>query len=206
MIDTPKKYRKFSEKKLLIGTQNPGKIKEFETLLKPLDIQVISLQNTNLADPEETGETFLENALLKARYYSNFFGIPALADDSGFCIEALEQKPGVYSKRFIDNLGGEEKAFKHLEMLLRDENKSANMHCTLALAWPDGHTEAFEGVWHGKLVFPARYANGRDSGFGIDPIFQPHGQTKTSSEDIAYKKKHSHRATALNKLFESCFK
>ncbi len=206
MTETPKKYRKFSEKKLIVGTQNPGKIKEFETLLSPLDIQVISLQNTNLADPEETEETFLENALLKARYYSKIFRIPALADDSGFCIEALGQKPGVYSKRFIDSLGGEKKAFKHLEMLLRGDNKAAHMHCTLALAWPDGHTETFEGVWHGELVFPARYAKGDDSGFGIDPIFQPHGRTKTSSEDIAYKKKHSHRTIALNKLFESCFK
>jgi len=206
MTETPKTYRKFSEQKLLIGTQNPGKIREFETLLKPLNIQVISLQNTNLEDPEETGETFLENALLKAHYYSKFFRIPALADDSGFCINALNQQPGVYSKRFIDKFGGEKKTFKHLEMLLRDENKSASMRCTLALAWPDGHAETFEGVWQGELVFPARHAKGQDSGFGVDPIFQPHGQTKTSSEDMSYKKKHSHRALALNKLFESCFK
>tara|TARA_R110002095_G_scaffold168267_4_gene146027 strand:- start:215 stop:817 length:603 start_codon:yes stop_codon:yes gene_type:complete len=198
-------HRKFTEEKLLIGTQNLGKIREFEILLAPLNIQVISLQNTNLDDPEETGATFLENALLKAHYYSKFFRIPALADDSGFCVEALDQKPGVYSKRFIEELGGEKKTFKHLEMLLKDENKSASMQCALALAWPDGHAETFEGVCKGDLVFPARYAMGPDSGFGVDPIFQPQGQTKTSSEDRSYKKKNSHRARALQKLFEGCF-
>lgn len=197
--------RKFTEKKLLIGTQNPGKIREFETLLAPLKIQVISLQNTNLDDPEETGKTFLENALLKAHYYTKFFNIPALADDSGFCIDALDQKPGVYSKRFIEELGGEKKTFKHLETLLKNQDTSTSMQCALALAWPDGHVETFEGICHGKLVFPARYPVGRNAGFGVDPIFQPQGQIKTSSEDMIYKKTHSHRAKAIQKLLEDCF-
>lgn len=199
------KHRQFTENKLLIGTQNPGKIREFTTLLAPLNIQVISLQNTNLDDPEETGKTFLENALLKAHYYTKFFNIPALADDSGFCIEALDQKPGVYSKRVIEDLGGEKKTFKHLEVLLKGKDTSTSMQCALALVWPDGHAETFEGISQGTLVFPPRYPLGRNSGFGVDPIFQPQGQTKTSSEDMSYKNKHSHRVKAIQKLFEACF-
>ena len=110
--------RLFQEKKLLIGTQNPGKIREFEALLAPLGIDVISLTNETIEDPKETGVTFLDNALLKAHYYAKAFNMPALSDDSGLCIEALDYKPGVYTKRFIRDLGGEERTFITLARML----------------------------------------------------------------------------------------
>lgn len=197
--------RQFCEKKLLVGTQNPGKIKEFEKLLAPLGIEVISLKGTTLDDPEETGATFVDNALLKAKYYAAACDIPTLADDSGLCIQALDHKPGVHTKHFIEDLGGPKKAFESLEMRLENQEKTASMHCVLGLVWPDGHSETFEGICEGELVFPARYGEGDAAGFGVDPIFQPKGHSKTFSEDSVHKGKVSHRVRAVQLLFEGCF-
>ena len=197
--------RKFTDKKLLIGSQNPGKIKEFEKLLSPLGIHVMSLKDITIKDPEETGVTFLDNALLKAHYYAKSLNIPTLADDSGLCIEALDQKPGVYTKRFMEELGGEDLYFSKLSALLEGHNKTASMHCVLALAWPDGHAESFEGICDGTLTFPARHGAGNSKGFGVDPIFLPKNHFQTFSEDIDHKNKVSHRTKALELLFKTCF-
>ncbi len=197
--------RKFSEKKLLIGTQNPGKIQEFEELLKPLGVDVLSLKDIDIEDPEETGVTFLDNALLKAHFYAKALNVPTLADDSGLCIDALDQKPGVYTKRFMEELGGENRSFKKLADLLKDQDKTASMHCILTLAWPDGHAESFEGICEGTLTFPPRHGHSGNKGFGVDPIFIPQNHDKTFSEDLEHKHKVSHRTKALDLLFDGCF-
>lgn len=198
-------YRQFQDKKLLLGTQSSGKIREFETLLDPFGVAITSLKDNKIEDPEETGVTFLDNALLKAHYYAKAFNLPVLADDSGLCIEALDQKPGVYTKRFLAELGGGDVAFAKLESLLDGQSKKASMHCVLALAWPDGHTESFEGICEGSLVFPPRHLPSGETGFGVDPIFIPQGHDKTFSEDVAYKQKVSHRKQALDLLLNGCF-
>ncbi len=198
-------YRQFQEKTILLGTQSSGKIREFETLLAPLGIEVTFLKDTSIKDPEETGITFLENALLKAHYYAKAFNLPTLADDSGLCIEALDQKPGVYTKRFIEELGGGDIAFAKLEAMLKGQSKKASMHCVLAIAWPDGYADSFEGICEGSLVFPPRHLPSGESGFGVDPIFIPQGHDKTFSEDITHKQKVSHRKRALDLLFKGCF-
>ena len=198
-------HRKFTDKKLLIGTQNPGKIQEFEELLKPLGIDVISLRDIDIEDPEETGVTFLDNALLKAHFYAKALNIPTLADDSGLCIDALDQKPGVHTKRFMEELGGFDKSFMKVEAMLEGQEKTASMHCVLALSWPDGHAESFEGICEGSLIFPARHGDSGNKGFGVDPIFIPENRDKTFSEDLDYKQKVSHRKRALDLLFDECF-
>jgi XTP/dITP diphosphohydrolase len=180
---------------LVLGTQNAGKIQELETLLAPLGITLRSLTGSAIADPLEDQDTFQGNALLKARYYAQTFNAPALADDSGLVIPALDGKPGIHTKRFVAEMGGETHTFKLLEALLTGRDPTAEMHCVLALAWPDGRTHTFQGICRGRLIFPPR-----GTGFGVDPIFQPEGSTKTFGEDQALKNKLSHRVRALSTL------
>lgn len=197
--------RKFSrEDSLVIASHNPGKVTEIADLLCPLNIKIIGAGELGLAEPEETGQTFIENAVLKATLAAEAAQLPALADDSGLVVTALGGAPGIYSARWA----GPDKDFTHAmrrvsEALLLGGNpdRSCSFVCALALAWPDGHTESFEGRVSGTITWPAR----GDRGFGYDPIFTPLGHEQTFGE-MEPEDKHamSHRADAFSQLLSSC--
>lgn len=197
-------HRKFTAKKLLLASGNSGKVKEITALLAPFAIEVISAKDYNLEEPEETGSTFIENAEIKARYYGAATGLPALADDSGLCVEALGGRPGIYSARWAGETKDFTLAAKKIESELGEsKNRDAYFACALSLYWPeDGHVESFEGTVHGALTFPGR----GEKGFGYDPIFIAKGYNQTFAE-ISPEEKHkiSHRADAFRKLIASCF-
>ena len=194
--------RKLAPGKLVIASHNPGKVREIAELLGPYGIEPISAADLDLPEPEEDGVTFVDNADLKARLAADLSGLPALADDSGLCIDALDGRPGIFSARWA----GEDKDFRvamervHNEMLATDPEAGRNAHfvCALAVAWPqDGQCESFEGRVDGVLVWPPR----GDKGFGYDPMFQPAGHDETFGEmDPARKYAMSHRADAFRKL------
>ena len=195
--------RQFDGNTLLVASHNEGKVKEIKDLLENLRIQVVSARNLGLAEPEETGATFRENAELKAGLASQAANLPALADDSGLAVEALGGEPGIFSARW----GGESRDFnlameKVEERLAGNKNRSAAFVCALSLSWPDGHFETFEGRVNGSVCWPPR--GGR--GFGYDPIFIASGMDLTFGE-INPELKHSisHRADAFRQLSEACF-
>lgn len=193
--------RKLAPGKLVIASHNKGKIREIAELLGPAGIEPVSAGELGLPEPEETGTTFIANAELKARLAADLSGLPALADDSGLCVEALGGDPGIFSARWA----GETKDFGFAMRLVHDNlagkgpdiGRDAHFICALAVAWPDGHIESFEGRVDGTIVWPPR----GEKGFGYDPIFQPLGRTETFAE-IAPAEKHaiSHRADAFAKL------
>ena len=195
--------RQFDGNTLLVASHNEGKVKEIKDLLENLRIQVVSARNLGLAEPEETGATFRENAELKAGLASQAANIPALADDSGLTIEALGGEPGIFSARW----GGESRDFnlameKVEKRLAGNKNRSAAFVCALSLSWPDGHFETFEGRVNGSVCWPPR--GGR--GFGYDPIFIASGMDLTFGEiNPALKHSISHRADAFRQLSEACF-
>ena len=220
---------------LVLGTQSAGKIQELKALFQDFGVKVQSLvdvfeENPQLSqdEPEETGTTFLDNALIKGKYYANLTGLPVLADDSGLCIDALDQKPGVHTKPFFEAYGSYEKAFADLEEILCNEKNdnnpdndssnmySATMHCVLCLVFPDGTYKDYHGICEGHVVFPARYQKPNESSqsdepqkpksFGVDPIFQPLHHTKTFAEDVAHKNQVSHRVKALSLMVADLFK
>lgn len=192
--------RKFDGKDLVIATHNAGKLREFQELLSPYVQNIISSASLHLPEPEETGTTFAENAILKAIAAAKASNYVALADDSGLCVTALNNQPGIYSARYA----GPDKNFAHAMQRLHDElggalDRSAHFICVLALAWPDGHTETLEGRVDGHIVWPPR----GDKGHGYDPIFMPQGHTKTFGEmDADEKNAISHRAIAVRRLVE----
>lgn len=194
--------RKLREKKILLATHNAGKIKELETLLAPFGIEIVSADG--YPEPEENGKTFVENALIKARALATASGLPALADDSGLCVHALNGRPGIYSARYN---APKENGFLYAMARLNDElgdspDRSAHFACALAVVWPDGHAETFEGRVDGTLVFPVRDAA---QGFGYDPMFVPDGYDKSFGELPAeVKNAVSHRARALRAFVEGC--
>jgi XTP/dITP diphosphohydrolase len=195
--------RRFTGEKLVIASHNPGKVRELAALVEPFRVRVVSAGALGLAEPEETGITFVDNAALKARFAAGASETPALADDSGLVVPALHGAPGVYSARWA----GPGKDFAvAMERVHRELGPSGDRRayfaCALALAWPDGHCETFEGTVHGSLVWPPR---GR-SGFGYDPMFVPDGHQQTFGElDPELKHRISHRADAFNKLIAACF-
>lgn len=196
--------RKLAPGRLVVASHNTGKIKEIKELLAPYRVEAISAGAVGLAEPEETEKTFLGNALLKARAAAKASGSPALADDSGLEVSALGGAPGVYSARWAGGSRDFAVAMARVEKELKAAGAadySARFVCVLALAWPDGHVETFEGEVRGALVFPPR---GR-GGFGYDPIFLPEGEDQTFGE-MAGEKKHamSHRADAFRKLIRGC--
>jgi XTP/dITP diphosphohydrolase len=194
--------RRLGPGKLVIASHNEGKVREIAELLGPFGIEPISAAELELPEPEETGISFVDNADLKARLAADLSGLPALADDSGLCVDALDGRPGIHSARWA----GEQRNFAlamervHQELLAKDPEAGRNAHfaCALALAWPeDGQCESFEGRVDGLLVWPPR----GDKGFGYDPIFQPIGHEITFGEmDPAKKHEMSHRADAFRKL------
>lgn len=195
--------RRFTENKLIIASHNPGKVREIGELLEPWSVVVVSASELNLPEPEETGLTFVANAKLKADAAALTAKLPALADDSGLSVSALDGAPGIYSARW----GGPEKDFDHAMARVNEEigtnpDRSAQFVCALALTWPDGHSEIFEGTVDGTLVWPPR----GDRGFGYDPMFLANGDAGTYGEiDPAEKHENSHRAVAFRKLIDSCF-
>lgn len=191
--------------RLCVASHNKGKVIEIGDLIAPFGVTPFSAAELNLPEPEETESTFIGNALLKARAAAKGADFPALADDSGLVVPALDGAPGIYSARWA----GPSKDFSVAMRKVEDElsakkatDRSAYFICALALVWPDGEHAAFEGRVDGALVWPARGTKG----FGYDPIFQPKGFSITFGE-MEPDKKHamSHRARAFAQLVEACF-
>ncbi|MBB4841181.1 XTP/dITP diphosphohydrolase [Sphingomonas kyeonggiensis] len=199
--DTPQAIRKLQPGKLVIASHNAGKVREIRELLGPFGIEPVSAAELDLPEPEETGTTFVANAELKALQAADLSGLPALADDSGLCVEALNNDPGIFSARWA----GPSKDFGVAMQLVEDKlaalppetGRDAHFICALALAWPDGHVEWFEGRVDGTLVWPPRGSQG----FGYDPVFLPTGHEETFGEmEPAAKHAMSHRADAFRQL------
>jgi len=191
--------------KLVIATHNPGKLREIAELIEPLGIACVGAEDLGLPEPEEIGNTFLDNADLKAREAADLSGLPALSDDSGMCVDALHGLPGIFSARWAEDGDGNrdwmramERVWTRLEAAGPDASRDAHFACALSLAWPnDGQIEGFEGRVDGTLVWPPR----GDKGFGYDPMFVPAGHERTFGElDPAEKHTISHRARAFEKL------
>ena len=201
---------------VVIATHNPGKLKEMRDLLAPYGIAAQSAAELGLAEPEETGATFVSNARIKALAAARATGKPAFADDSGLVVDALGGEPGIHSARWA----GPEKDFRfamnRIQTLLIErgartpEQRRAHFIAALCLAWPDGHTEDFEGRVDGVVVWPPR----GDAGFGYDPLFKPDGFDVTFGQMTA-EEKHglppagkglSHRARAFVKLADACLR
>jgi XTP/dITP diphosphohydrolase len=192
--------RTLAGKRLVIATHNRGKLAEMAALLKPFGIAATSAGALGLAEPEETGASFEENAALKAAAAAADAGIPALADDSGLVVPALGGAPGIYSARWAGPERDFTCAMAEVEKRLGDGDRRAFFVAVLALAWPEGEVNLYRGEVHGALVFPPRGTRG----FGYDPIFVPEGGRETFGEmDPAAKHAISHRAVAFRKLAAS---
>ncbi len=194
--------RKLEPGKLVIATHNPGKLREIGELVAPHGVEAVSAGELGLPEPEEDGGTFQANALIKARAAAKAARLPALADDSGLSVRALGGAPGVHSARWAGpDRNFDEAMARVAELILEAEDRAAHFTCALALVWPDGHEEVFEGRVDGMLVWPKRGTNG----FGYDPMFVPEGHDETFGEmDPARKHGMSHRADAFEKLASSC--
>ena len=195
--------RRFEGGRLVVASHNPGKVREIDDLLQSYDAEPVSASELGLPEPVEDGLTFVANAILKAESAATRSGLPALSDDSGLAVGALDGAPGIYSARWA----GPEKDFQYAMQRVQDEvgdapDRNAQFICVLALAWPDGHVETFEGTVDGTLVWPPR----GDCGFGYDPMFLPKGHDETFGEmDPARKHAISHRAAAFRQLVAACF-
>jgi XTP/dITP diphosphohydrolase len=200
--------------RLVIATHNPGKLAEMRELLAPYGIAAVSAGELGLAEPEETGASFAENALIKAAAAAKAAQLPAFADDSGLVVDALGGAPGIHSARWAGADKDFRRAMGDIEEKLQRLGatspavRTAHFISALCVAWPDGHTEAFEGRVDGVLVWPPR----GDKGFGYDPMFLPEGHDRTFGE-MTSEEKHglppgsrglSHRARAFFKLAEAC--
>ncbi|MEO5373060.1 MAG: RdgB/HAM1 family non-canonical purine NTP pyrophosphatase [Alphaproteobacteria bacterium] len=195
--------RPFRGGRLVVASHNQGKVREIAELLSPFAVEVLSAGALGLPEPEETGTTFRANAELKAVAAARAAGLPALADDSGLAVEALGGAPGIYSARWAGPDKDFAAAMRRIETdLAGATDRRAHFVCALALAWPDGWCDIFEGAVHGTLVWPPRGSGG----FGYDPVFQPLGHTVTFGE-MAPDAKHaiSHRADAFRRLVAACF-
>lgn len=200
--------RRFDGDKLVIASHNAGKIREIGALLEPFGVSVVSAGDLGLEEPEETEDTFAGNARIKAHFAAKASGLPALSDDSGITVDALDGQPGVYTADWAETPNGRDfpmamtKVWTLLEEKNAPEPRTAAFNCTLCLAWPDGHDELFEGIVRGTVSWPMR----GDQGFGFDPIFVPEGHTETFGEmDPAKKHGMSHRADAFAKLVSGVF-
>ena len=197
--------KKLNHTKLLIASNNPGKVREIKELLAPYNIEMVSAIDFNIEEPEETGLTFIENSRLKAEYYGKKTNLLALADDSGLSIDALEGFPGIYSARIAGENKNYEVAFSEIENRLIAQglqSSTAHFTCALSLYYPDGCFKDFEGIVKGRVSFPIKGAKG----FGYDPIFIPDGYSKSFAEmNPIDKNTLSHRGIAFQKLVEHCF-
>jgi XTP/dITP diphosphohydrolase len=199
--------------KLVIATHNAGKLKEIAALLAPHGVECLSAGALGLPEPAETGTSFAENALIKARAAAEASQIPSLADDSGLCVAALGGRPGVYTadwaaRQWFEGPSGRDwyMAMGKVEGMLcalgPDVDRAAHFACALAIAWPDGASAVYEGTVEGRLTWPPRGT----LGFGYDPVFVPTGSAQTFAElDPAEKHRISHRAAAFAKLVKDQF-
>ncbi len=186
--------------KIIIASHNQGKISEFRDLFVGYDIDLASSIDFNVPEPEENGNTFSENALIKAEETMLSTGYISLSDDSGLCVEALNWGPGIYSARWA----GKDRDFSKAMNLIKNnldklgiDSSKANFTCSLAIVWPNGDHRVYEGSVYGSLSFPPKGKNG----FGYDPIFVPDGHRLTFGEmDPDFKHSISHRAEAFNLL------
>ena len=199
--DAPQAIRKLKPGRLVIASHNPGKVREIAALLGPYGIEPVSAGELDLPEPEETGTTFVANAELKALQAADLSGLPALADDSGLCVDALGGEPGIFSARWAGESKDFDAAMALVERRIEETgpaaSRAAHFVCALALAWPDGHVEWFEGRVDGTLVWPPRGIQG----FGYDAMFLPDGGTETFGEmDPDHKHGISHRAQAFRQL------
>ena len=203
--------------KVVIATHNPGKLREMRELLAPYGMEAVSAGELGLAEPEETGTMFSENAAIKAHAAARAAALPAFADDSGLCVDALDGAPGLFSARWAGEAKDFSAAMARVERELQRRGatepgwRRAHFISALMLAWPDGHEELFEGRVHGTLVWPPR----GQKGFGYDPMFVPEGHLLTFGE-MSAEEKHginwgggrgealSHRARAFIQLAAAC--
>lgn len=184
-------------KKMIFATHNAHKLEEVRTMLEPLGVKVLGAGDVHLPDVEETGETFKDNALLKAYDAYKHLSVPVLAEDAGLCISALNDEPGVYTKRYAEQNGGFPKVFDVVTKRLAGKDTSARFVCTMALVVSETEAHVFEGVLEGHLVDTPRGNNG----FGYDPIFVPTGYDRTLAEMSSDEKNSlSHRFKALQKV------
>jgi XTP/dITP diphosphohydrolase len=188
---------------LVLASHNPGKLREIEALLRPHGVEVVSAGGLGLPEPEETAPDFAGNARIKALAAATASGLPALSDDSGFCVAALGGQPGVFSARWAGPAKDFAGAMAMVNDKLKDtEDRRAWFVAALCLAWPDGHTETFLGRIDGTVTWPPR----GDRGFGYDPVFVPAGDNHTFGEmDPDEKHAISHRARAFAQVLASCF-
>ena len=205
--------RRLGSGSLVIATHNAGKLKEISALLAPYGVKCISAGSLGLPEPAETGTTFVQNALLKARAAAEASGLPALADDSGLSVDSLDGRPGVYTadwaeRQWFEGDPGRDwfMAMGKVEGMLQhkgaDVDRSCAFHCVLAIAWPDGDQAVYEGTVPGTLAWPPR----GEMGFGYDPVFVPKGRDLTFAElDPEEKHAISHRADAFAKLVAEQF-
>ena len=205
--------RRLGSGSVVIATHNAGKLKEIAALLEPHGVKCLSAGSLGLPEPAETGTSFVQNALLKARAATEASGLPSLADDSGLSVEALDGRPGVYTADWAERQWFEGKpgrdwymAMGKVEGLLQalgpDAPRACAFHCVLAIAWPDGESAVYEGTAPGALTWPPRGT----MGFGYDPVFVPTGRDETFAElDPEEKHRISHRADAFAKLVAEQF-
>ena len=205
--------RRIGSGTLVIATHNAGKLKEIGALLEPYGVKCISAGSLGLPEPAETGTTFVQNALIKARAAAEASGIVSLADDSGLSVAALDGRPGVYTadwaeRQWIEGEPGRDwyMAMGKVEGMLQamgpDAPRDAWFSCVLALAWPDGESAVYEGRAEGTLTWPPRGT----MGFGYDPVFVPMGREVTFAElDPEEKHAISHRADAFARLVADQF-
>lgn len=196
--------RRLSGSRLVVASHNPGKVREIADLIAPWNLQAISAGELGLPEPDETEATFIGNALLKARAAARGARLPALADDSGLCVAALDGAPGIYSARWAGPARDFSLAMGEVHRRMAasgNTSRAAWFICALAIAWPDGVEASFEGRIDGELVWPPRGTRG----FGYDPMFVPAGHTLTFGEmDPAAKHAMSHRARAFEKFVGAC--
>lgn len=189
---------------LVVATHNPGKLREIAELLQPYGQQTASAGDLGLPEPEENAPDFVGNARIKALAAATASSLPALADDSGFCVAALGGAPGVHSARWAGPRKDFAAAMAQVQAKLGEAaDRRAWFVAALCLAWPDGHTATFLGRVDGEAVWPPR----GDRGFGYDPMFLPRGLTQTFGElEPARKHAISHRARAFAQLVAACFR
>ncbi len=200
--------RRFEGGRLIIASHNAGKVREIGALLEPFGANVVSAGELGLPEPDETEDTFVGNARIKAHAAAQGAGLPALSDDSGLSVDALDGAPGVYTADWAETPNGRDfemamtKVWTRLEDIGAPEPRTAQFRCTLCLAWPDGEDVVVEGLAPGRVVWPMRGKNG----FGFDPMFLPEGKSETFGEKNPNEKHAiSHRADAFAKLIKACF-
>jgi len=189
----------FTGKKLLIATGNPGKFREISDYLDGLGLETHSMADFDLPSPPETGDTYADNAIIKARAAANGANMTAMADDSGFELMALDGKPGLHSKRFMLDHGDYDAAAKALDDQLGDDY-SARFVCVMALARPDGSVVTTRGEITGTFIYPGE-AEG-DDGFGFDPYFVPNGADHSFAYRAVKEKLVDHRQAAIKHMIE----